>query len=1186
MGTLGSMVFSTPSRGFHTDGTITNLYRVLVVGALSIAGLGGPATDARAQRSEPRAAGGPAAGAAAGNAATDRAALEALYHATGGPSWRNSTNWLSDAPLDEWFGVETDSGGRVTRLRLLGDLDADNGNLTGAIPPELGDLAALQELNLSQNDLTGAIPSELGVLTNLEELSLRWNRLTGTIPPALGNLANLEDLSLDINRLTGAIPSELGNLANLEWLALSRNGLTGTIPPALGNLANLEWLRLDFNQLTGSIPPALGNLANLRSLRLSFNDLTGTIPPELERLVDLESLWLGRNRLTGVIPPQLGNLANLRHLSLGSNDLIGAIPRNLMHLPLDRLAIDGTGVCVPADAEFQAWVSALPSFESSGLTCEGLLASFTRASYVVAEGGAVPVTVRLSAASPPGRAVTIALTATPGGGATAADYGGVPASVTFGPTDTERTFQVAAVTDGVSDEGETVILGIGEPLPHGVAAGNPATARVTLLDHEPVDLVARDREALEALYHATDGPNWFRRTNWLSDEPLSAWAGVRTNGEGRVTWLALDRNRLRGVLPAALANLTELEELYLHRNHLRGEIPADLERLANLDSLALSNNELSGGIPPHLGNLANLEALWLQANRLSGTIPPDLGRLEKLERLILDDNPLSGPMPQSLTALSGLAWLAIEGTGVCVPDDAAFQTWLAGIPNFRSSGLTCGVPVPVTVAFGSAGYTVAEGESVPVAVLSSQAPRRTMTIPLTATPGGGATAADYAGVPSSLTFGAAEVFRIFQVEAHADAELDTGETITLGIGLPLPDGVTPATPATATLTLADDPDGGAADRAVLEVLYHATGGETWRNSTNWLSDAPLDEWYGVETDNSGRVTRLRLVGGLDADNGNLTGAIPPELGDLVALQELDLSQNDLTGAIPPELGALTNLEELSLRWNRLTGTIPPALGNLVNLERLSLDINRLTGPIPPALGNLVDLERLSLGRNRLTGPIPSALGNLANLERLSLPFNQLTGAIPPELGRLADLAALVLVGNHLMGAIPAELGSLANLQQLGVSFNSGLSGPFPLPLRSPLSSVDLRFTQVCVPPTNDAFEAWVATARFRPSGFTCGVPAPAMSAIDVAVFYTPAARAATGGTAAIEAEIDLMIAETNQAYRDSGVHQRVLLAARQEVGYTEADWAGTDVNRLMDPAAATWTGSTRYATGWGRTSSI
>ena len=37
---------------------------------------------------------------------TDREVLETLYHATGGPSWSNHTNWLSEAPLSEWFGVE------------------------------------------------------------------------------------------------------------------------------------------------------------------------------------------------------------------------------------------------------------------------------------------------------------------------------------------------------------------------------------------------------------------------------------------------------------------------------------------------------------------------------------------------------------------------------------------------------------------------------------------------------------------------------------------------------------------------------------------------------------------------------------------------------------------------------------------------------------------------------------------------------------------------------------------------------------------------------------------------------------------------------------------------------------------------------------------------------------------------
>ena len=36
---------------------------------------------------------------------SDRAVLVALYTATDGPRWANSDNWLSDAPIGEWFGV-------------------------------------------------------------------------------------------------------------------------------------------------------------------------------------------------------------------------------------------------------------------------------------------------------------------------------------------------------------------------------------------------------------------------------------------------------------------------------------------------------------------------------------------------------------------------------------------------------------------------------------------------------------------------------------------------------------------------------------------------------------------------------------------------------------------------------------------------------------------------------------------------------------------------------------------------------------------------------------------------------------------------------------------------------------------------------------------------------------------------
>ena len=49
---------------------------------------------------------------------------------------------------------------------------------------------------------------------------------------------------------------------------------------------------------------------------------------------------------------------------------------------------------------------------------------------------------------------------------------------------------------------------------------------------------ARDKDALVTLYSATDGVNWRRNGNWLSEEPTFEWDGVTTNGNGCVTQLS------------------------------------------------------------------------------------------------------------------------------------------------------------------------------------------------------------------------------------------------------------------------------------------------------------------------------------------------------------------------------------------------------------------------------------------------------------------------------------------------------------------------------------------------------------------------------------------------------------------------------------------------------------------------
>ena len=62
----------------------------------------------------------------------------AIYNATDGPNWVDNTNWLTDAPLGEWYGVSTDARGRVFELDLSGEQDNRPGDylshgLSGAV---------------------------------------------------------------------------------------------------------------------------------------------------------------------------------------------------------------------------------------------------------------------------------------------------------------------------------------------------------------------------------------------------------------------------------------------------------------------------------------------------------------------------------------------------------------------------------------------------------------------------------------------------------------------------------------------------------------------------------------------------------------------------------------------------------------------------------------------------------------------------------------------------------------------------------------------------------------------------------------------------------------------------------------------------------------------------------------------
>ena len=641
--------------------------------------------------------------------------------------------------------------------------------------------------------------------------------------------------------------------------------------------------------------------------------------------------------------------------------------------------------------------------------------------------------------------------------------------------------------------------------------------------------------------------------------PVPSWLGRLTS-----LWsLDLYGNELAGPLPAELGRLTSLRSLDLHGNGLTGPLPAELGNLANLERLNLENNALTGPVPSWLGRLTSLRSLVLSGNELTGPLPAELGNLANLERLYLSLNPLAGSLPQGLTRLSQLRTLDISYTGACAPANAEFQAWLKTIADFR--GDTCNRS-PESV------------DTIPPQALTESGPAV------------GVSMDGYFTDPDDdpLTYTAASN------QADMVTAFASGDTVWL----------VPGSAGSATVTVAaTDPGGLSAtqiiavtvnasaepqnDREVLEVLYDSTGGESWTNRNNWKTSAPLGEWYGVTTDTAGRVTELHLggnelAGPIPAALGNLellqtlnlagrwdptsrqftnalTGPIPDELGRLKNLSLLHLGNNELTGRIPDALGNLTNLKELDLGGNELTGPIPSSLGRLSNLRLLSLGRNELTGRIPDALGNLTNLEWLALGGNELTGPIPSSLGRLSNLTSLDLWGNELTGRIPDALGNLANLEGLALGNNGLTGPIPAALGRLSNLRRLDFWHSWGLSGPLPGGLESSsLEELGIFATQICAP---TVWGDWLDTIEFE--GRLCEVE-PEFT-IDVAVFYTPAAREEAGGAAEIEAVIDLMVAETNEAYQASGVHHRLELVARSEVQYAEAgDFR--DIGRLANPS--------------------
>ncbi|KAI7749285.1 hypothetical protein M8C21_023620 [Ambrosia artemisiifolia] len=209
----------------------------------------------------------------------------------------------------------------ISRLYRLQVLSLSRNSFSGEILANMSSWPKLSSINLQHNELSGKIPNSFSSKSVITFLGLAFNyNLTGGIPPSLGNLTSLEQLSLAFCNLGGSIPDSFIQLKNLRRIGLADNSLVGAFPSFMFNLSKLEILSITKNQLQGSLPSNLClSQPHLMQMEFGMNHLHGFLPPSISNCSELKSLEVTRNDLKGEIAIDFGRLQRLETLALGGN---------------------------------------------------------------------------------------------------------------------------------------------------------------------------------------------------------------------------------------------------------------------------------------------------------------------------------------------------------------------------------------------------------------------------------------------------------------------------------------------------------------------------------------------------------------------------------------------------------------------------------------------------------------------------------------------------------------------------------------------------------------------------------------------------------------------------------------------------------------------------------------------------
>ncbi|XP_041014296.1 receptor kinase-like protein Xa21 [Juglans microcarpa x Juglans regia] len=578
------------------------------------------------------------------NISTDQSALLALKaHITRDPNNVLAKNWSSSSttPVCNWVGVTCGS----SHLRVT-VLDLSFMNLTGTIPPHLGNLSFLVELHFHNNSFHGSLPHELARLRRLKLISFGYNNLEGEIPSFLGSLPYLESLYLYNNQFKGPIPSSIFNSSSLQVLHLSDNPLSGPIPNEIGDLQNLEVLGLDGNNCNGLLPSTLFNISTVRLIAITNNELQGSLPLSTGLWVpNLEILAIGGNQLSGRIPNSISNASKLTDLEVAYNSFSGPIPYTLGTLKgLKLLNFAHNQLSAKSSTPETNFLNSLTNWKSLRL-----LDFSDNPLDVIFPNSIGNISTSLQ---------SFILRNGKVGGNIPQDIGNLSSLTVLDLGFNELTGTIPT-TIGNLRQLQGLYLrnnNLQGTIPYGLC----------------------QLESMVDLY--LDDNNLYG--------PIPSCLGNLTS----LRKLSLGSNNLTSTIPTTLWSLSYMLHVNMSSNSLRGSISSDVGNLKVVTMVDFSNNQFSGNVPSSIGSLEDLVNLSLAHNELEGPIPESFGKLISLEFLDLSENNLSGTIPKSLEAASYLKYLNMSFNRLHgeIPNGGRFAKFSA--QSFTGNEALCGAP--------------------------------------------------------------------------------------------------------------------------------------------------------------------------------------------------------------------------------------------------------------------------------------------------------------------------------------------------------------------------------------------------------------------------------------------------------------------------------------------------------------